>query len=168
MEKDNDKTKDQLIQELDNLRRENEALSKKCEDLQVKTNEIVEASTPIVQVWESILVVPIIGTLDSDRTQRIMENVLNEISDTNSLVALLDITGVPSIDSVTAQHIIETVTAIRLLGSKVVITGIKPQIAQTLVHIGISLSEIRTTKSLADGLEHALNILGLQITKKGT
>jgi PAS domain S-box-containing protein len=129
-----------------------------------QTQEILEmAAVPVVQVWDGIVLVPLIGTLDSQRTQQLMERVLNRVTETNSPVALLDITGVPSIDTQTAQHLIETIAAVRLLGADVVLTGVRPMIAQTLVHLGIDLSKVTTRSSLSAGLRVALEILNLKV-----
>ncbi len=111
---------------------------------------------------------PLIGVLDSQRTQQFMERLLNRIVETNSPVALVDITGVPTIDTQTAQHLIETITAVRLLGAQVVLTGVRPAIAQTLVHLGINLAGIVTRSSLAGGLAVALELLDLQVVKKSS
>jgi PAS domain S-box-containing protein len=129
-----------------------------------QTQELLEmAAVPVVQVWDGIVLVPLIGTLDSQRTQQLMERVLNRVTETNSPVALLDITGVPSIDTQTAQHLIETIAAVRLLGADVVLTGVRPSIAQTLVHLGIDLSNVTTRSSLSAGLRMALEILNLRV-----
>lgn len=132
-------------------------------DLRRKAEEQAEAigelSTPVVQIWDGITLATVIGTLDTERAQQLTEQLLTEISDMNSQVALIDITGVPSIDTATAQHLIDTVSAVTLLGSEVIITGINPEIAQTLVHLGISMSDIKTKSSLSEGLEHALELL---------
>jgi len=113
-----------------------------------------------------VVVAPLIGSLDSQRTQQFMERLLNRIVETNSPVALVDITGVPTIDTQTAQHLIETISAVRLLGAQVVLTGVRPAIAQTLVHLGIDLSDIITRASLSTGLQVALDILKLQVVRK--
>lgn len=126
-------------------------------------NAIMELSTPVVQVWPGVVVAPIIGILDTQRTQQIMERLLKHIVDTRSRVALLDITGVPTIDTANAQHLIDTVKAVKLLGSHVVITGVRPSIAQTLVHLGIDLSDIICRSSLADGLHIAFEMQGLKV-----
>ena len=119
-----------------------------------------------MQMWEGIVVAPLIGTLDSQRTQRFMERLLSAIVDTNSPVAIVDITGVPNVDTQTAQHLIETITAAKLLGAQVVLTGVSPVIAQTLVHLGIDLSDIDTRSSLSAGLRVALDILGFHVASK--
>jgi rsbT co-antagonist protein RsbR len=137
------------------------------EKIKQQAQEILEMATvPVVQVWEGIVLVPLIGTLDSQRTQQLMERLLQRITDTNSPVALVDITGVPAIDTQTAQHLIETISAVRLLGAEVVLTGVRPSIAQTLVHLGIDLSNIRTRSSLSAGLRTALEGLDLHVVSK--
>jgi rsbT co-antagonist protein RsbR len=131
---------------------------------QKQTQEILEmAAVPVVQVWDGIVLAPLIGMLDSQRTQQLMERVLNRVTETNSPVALLDITGVPAIDTQTAQHLIETIAAVRLLGSDVVLTGVRPSIAQTLVHLGIDLSNVTTRSSLSAGLRMAFEMLNLRV-----
>ena len=136
------------------------------ERLNRQAQEILELSTPVVQIWEGIVIAPLIGMLDSERTQQFMERFLSGIVDTQSPVALVDITGVPTVDTQTAQHLIEAITAARLLGTKVILTGVRPAIAQTLVHLGIDLSEIETRASLSAGLNLALNMLGLRIVSE--
>jgi PAS domain S-box-containing protein len=129
-----------------------------------QAQEIMEMATvPVVQVWEGIVLVPLIGMLDSQRTQQLMERLLNRVTETASPIALLDITGVPTIDTQTAQHLIETVSAVRLLGAEVILTGVRPVIAQTLVHLGIDLSNVITRSSLSAGLRKALEILNLKV-----
>ncbi|GAB4026378.1 STAS domain-containing protein [Spirosoma gilvum] len=120
-----------------------------------QTEEISDISTPVIQVWDGILALPIIGTLDSSRTQVVMENLLQKIVDTGSSIAILDISGVPAVDSLVAQHLIKTVSATRLMGADCIISGIRPEIAQTVVHLGIDLSNIITKASLASALKHA-------------
>jgi PAS domain S-box-containing protein len=137
------------------------------ERIRRQAQEIQEMATvPIVQVWEGIVLVPLIGTLDSQRTQQLMERLLHRITETSSPVAVLDITGVPTVDTQTAQHLIETTSAVRLLGAEVILTGVRPIIAQTLVHLGIDLSNVITRSSLASGLRMALDILKLTVTAK--
>lgn len=141
--------------------------SKRVEDkIALQAREILEISTPVMQVWKGVVVAPLIGTLDSQRTQKFMERLLNAIVDTNSPVALVDITGVPTIDTATAQHLIEAISATKLLGAKVVLTGVRPAIAQTLVHLGIDLSEIDTRSSLSAGLALAFERLGIEVMEK--
>ena len=136
------------------------------ERIQQQAKEIMELSTPVMQVWQGVVVAPLIGSLDSQRTQQFMERLLNRIVETNSPLALVDIMGVPTIDTQTAQHLIETISAVRLLGAQVVLTGVRPAIAQTLVHLGIDLSDILTRSSLAAGLRVALDMLNLQVVAK--
>jgi rsbT co-antagonist protein RsbR len=136
------------------------------EKISKQAKEILEMSTPVVKIWEGVIVVPLIGTLDTERAQRLTEHLLHRIMETGSLVALLDITGVPTIDTKSAQHIIETIAAVRLLGAEVVLTGIRPAIAQTLVHLGIDLASVTTRPSLAAGLRYALEGLNLEVTTK--
>lgn len=131
-----------------------------------QTDEITEISTPVIRVWDGILALPIIGTLDSSRTQIVMENLLQEIVDTGSVIAILDISGVPAVDSLVAQHLIKTVSATRLMGAECIISGIRPEIAQTVVHLGIDLSNIITKATLASALKTAFTILQLEVTKR--
>lgn len=137
---------------------------KQMEDaLRAQSQEILELSTPVIQIWNGIVMAPLIGSLDSQRTQHFMDRFLNSIVETQSQVALVDITGVPTIDTQTAQHLIEAITASRLLGTKAILTGVSPSIAQTLVHLGIDLSSIETHTSLAKGLAMGLKILGIKL-----
>jgi PAS domain S-box-containing protein len=136
------------------------------ERIQQQSKEIMELSTPVMQVWQGVVVAPLIGSLDSNRTQQFMERLLGRIVETNSPVALVDIMGVPTVDTQTAQHLIETISAVRLLGAQVVLTGVRPAIAQTLVHLGIDLSGIMTRSSLSAGLQVALDILNLKVVSK--
>ncbi len=131
-----------------------------------QANEILELSTPVMQVWKGVVVAPLIGSLDSSRTQQFMERLLSRIVETKSPVALVDIMGVPTIDTQTAQHLIEAISAVKLLGSQVVLTGVRPAIAQTLVHLGVNLSDISTRSSLAAGLQVAFTKLELEVVKK--
>jgi rsbT co-antagonist protein RsbR len=131
-----------------------------------QTDEISEISTPVIRVWDGILALPIIGTLDSARTQVVMENLLQEIVETGSSIAILDISGVPTVDSLVAQHLIKTVSATRLMGAECIISGIRPEIAQTVVHLGIDLSQIITKSTLASALKAAFTMLQLEVIKK--
>lgn len=131
-----------------------------------QTDEIAEISTPVIRVWDGILALPIIGTLDSSRTQVVMENLLQEIVETGSSIAILDISGVPAVDSLVAQHLIKTVAATRLMGAECIISGIRPEIAQTVVHLGIDLSQIITKSSLASALKTAFASLHLEVNRK--
>lgn len=132
-----------------------------------QTDEITEISTPVIRVWDGILALPIIGTLDSQRTQVVMENLLQEIVETGSGIAILDISGVPTVDSLVAQHLIKAVSATRLMGADCIISGIRPEIAQTIVHLGIDLTHIITKASLASALKYAFSTLKLEVRKQG-
>ena len=125
--------------------------------------EMLELSTPVIQLWDGILAMPIIGTLDSARTQVVMEALLQQVVATRSPIAILDITGVPTVDTLTAQHLLKTVAATRLMGAECIISGIRPQIAQTIVHLGVELSGVVTKSSLADAFRVALEKLGQRL-----
>ncbi len=127
--------------------------------------EMLELSTPVVKLWDGILALPMIGTLDSGRTQVVMESLLNRIVETGAEIAILDITGVPTVDTLVAQHLIKTVTAARLMGADCIISGIRPQIAQTIVHLGVDLSAVITKSTLADAFAIALQRRGMRVTK---
>ncbi|WPB56066.1 STAS domain-containing protein [Xylophilus sp. GOD-11R] len=127
--------------------------------------ELLELSTPVIKLWDGVLAVPMIGILDSNRTQVVMETLLQRIVETESELAIIDITGVPTVDTLVAQHLLKTVTAIRLMGADCIISGIRPQIAQTIVHLGIDLEGINTKASLADALALALQKTGWRITR---
>jgi rsbT co-antagonist protein RsbR len=126
--------------------------------------ELLELSTPVVQLWEGVLALPLIGTLDSARTQVVMESLLQRIVDTGAAMAIIDITGVPMVDTLVAQHLLKTVAAARLMGADCVISGIRPQIAQTIVHLGVQL-DVTTKTTLADALAVALKRLGMAIER---
>lgn len=130
-----------------------------------QAEEILELSTPVMVAWEGVVVAPLIGVLDSRRTQQFMDKLLENIVQANAAVALIDITGVPTIDTKTGQHLIETIRAVKLLGAEVVLTGVRPAIAQTLVHLGVDLSSVTTRASLAAGLRVALQALKLKVTQ---
>ena len=127
--------------------------------------ELLELSTPVIKLWDGVLAVPMIGVLDSNRTQIVMETLLQTIADTESELAIIDITGVPTVDTLVAQHLLKTVSAIRLMGAECIISGIRPQIAQTIVHLGIDLQGITTKATLADALSLALSRSGWRITR---
>jgi rsbT co-antagonist protein RsbR len=127
-----------------------------------QSREILEISTPVVQVWEGVIVAPLIGMLDTQRAQQFMERLLTRVVETRSSVALVDITGVPMVDSRTAQHLLEAISAVRLLGAQLVLTGVRPVIAQTLVHLGIDLEGVVTRASLEAGLRFAMESMHLQ------
>ncbi|MGC3976461.1 MAG: STAS domain-containing protein [Nitrospira sp.] len=127
--------------------------------------ELLELSTPVVQLFENILALPLIGTLDSARTQVVMENLLQRIVETGATISIIDITGVPTVDTLVAQHLLKTVAAARLMGADCIISGIRPQIAQTIVHLGVDLSEVTTKATLADAFMIALQRTGATVTK---
>ena len=129
--------------------------------------ELLELSTPVVKLWDGVLALPMIGTLDSQRTQVVMESLLQRIVDTGSEIAIIDITGVPTVDTLVAQHLLKTVTAIRLMGADCIISGVRPQIAQTIVHLGLDLQGVVTKANLADALKLALTRLGITVSKAG-
>jgi rsbT co-antagonist protein RsbR len=118
--------------------------------------ELMELSTPVVKLWDGILALPLIGTLDSERTQVVMESLLQRIVETGAAIAIIDITGVPTVDTLVAQHLLKTVAAARLMGADCIISGIRPQIAQTIVHLGVDLTTVTTKSSLADAFLIAL------------
>jgi rsbT co-antagonist protein RsbR len=143
-----------------------EAYQKAREEVILRQQEeLMELSTPVVKLWEGILALPIIGTLDSARTQVVMESLLQKIVETGSEVAIIDITGVPTVDTLTAQHLLKTVTAARLMGADCIISGIRPQIAQTIVYLGIDLADVITKATLADAFLMALKRVGATITR---
>jgi rsbT co-antagonist protein RsbR len=127
--------------------------------------ELLELSTPVVKLWDGVLALPMIGTLDSARTQVVMETLLQRIVETGSEIAIIDITGVPTVDTLTAQHLLKTVAAIRMMGADCIISGIRPQIAQTIVHLGIDLQGVTTKATLADALALSLKRLGLVVSR---
>jgi len=134
-----------------------EAFQKSRESvIQSQQRELLELSTPVVQLWENILALPLIGTLDSERTQVVMESLLQKIVTTGASLAIIDITGVPTVDTLVAQHLLKTVAAARLMGADCIISGIRPQIAQTIVHLGVDLSAVTTKATLADAFLVAL------------
>ncbi|HEX4352720.1 MAG TPA: STAS domain-containing protein [Polyangiales bacterium] len=129
-------------------------------------SEMLELSTPVVELWHGILALPLIGTLDSRRTQTVMETLLERIVETGSQMAIIDITGVPTVDTLTAQHLLRTITATRLMGADCIISGVRPQIAQTIVHLGVDLGDVMTKASLSSALELALRRRGLSVQKR--
>ncbi|VEF10843.1 anti-sigma-factor antagonist [Pseudomonas fluorescens] len=128
-------------------------------------DELLELSTPVVKLWDGVLALPMIGTLDSQRTQIVMESLLQRIVDAGAEIAIIDITGVPTVDTLVAQHLLKTVTAIRLMGADCIISGVRPQIAQTIVHLGLDLQGVVTKANLADALALALSRLGCTVSK---
>ena len=126
--------------------------------------ELLELSTPVVQLWKDVLALPLIGTLDSARTQVVMESLLQKIIDTGASIAIIDITGVPTVDTLVAQHLLKTVAAARLMGADCIISGIRPQIAQTIVHLGVNLEDVITKANLADAFMVALKRTGASLS----
>jgi len=127
--------------------------------------DMLELSTPVVKLWDGVLALPMIGTLDSARTQVVMETLLQRIVETGSAVAILDITGVPTVDTLVAQHLLKTIAAARLMGADCIISGIRPQIAQTIVHLGVDLGTVTTKATLADAFALALQRTGQTVTR---
>ena len=127
--------------------------------------EMMELSTPVVQLWDEVVALPLIGTLDSGRTQVVMETLLQRVVETGARIAIIDITGVPTVDTLVAQHLMKTVAATRLMGADCIISGIRPQIAQTIVHLGVNLNDIITKATLADAFQIALQRVGASISK---
>jgi rsbT co-antagonist protein RsbR len=130
--------------------------------------DLLELSTPVVKLWDGVLALPLIGTLDSARTQVVMESLLQMIVDTGAEVAIIDITGVPTVDTLVAQHLLKTVTAARLMGADCIISGIRPQIAQTIVHLGVELNDVITKATLADAFRIALQRNGFAVSRAKT
>ncbi|HZG20959.1 MAG TPA: STAS domain-containing protein [Herbaspirillum sp.] len=126
--------------------------------------ELLELSTPVVQLWQNVLALPLIGTLDSARTQVVMESLLQKIVETGAMIAIIDITGVPTVDTLVAQHLLKTIAAARLMGADCIISGIRPQIAQTIVHLGVNLEDVTTKATLADAFMIALKKTGSRVT----
>lgn len=127
--------------------------------------ELLELSTPVVKMWDGVLVLPLIGTLDSARTGVIMESLLATVVSTGSGIAIIDITGVPTVDTLVAQHLLKTVAAARLMGAECIVSGIRPQIAQTMVHLGVVFGDVVTKATLADALAHAFKLMGLVVSR---
>ena len=128
--------------------------------------DLLELSTPVVKLWDGVLALPVIGTLDSARTQVVMQSLLDAIVQTNSRVAIIDITGVPTVDTVVAQHLLKTITAARLMGADCIISGVRPQIAQTIVHLGINLADVTTKATLSSAFSVALQRLGMTFVRE--
>ena len=128
--------------------------------------ELLELSTPVVKLWEGVLALPLIGTLDSARTQVVMESLLERIAETNAPIAIIDITGVPTVDTLVAQHLLKTIAAARLMGADCIISGIRPQIAQTIVHLGVELGDVSTKATMADAVAQALDRQGFMIARR--
>lgn len=132
--------------------------------IQRQQQELLELSTPVVQIWDGILALPLIGTLDSERTQTVMESLLEGIVAQEATIAIIDITGVPTVDTLVAQHLLKTVAAARLMGAECIISGIRPQIAQTIVHLGVDLGDVVTKASLAEALRVAMRKRGQEVS----
>ncbi|MYM67936.1 STAS domain-containing protein [Pseudoduganella sp. FT55W] len=130
-------------------------------------HELMELSTPVVKLWQDILALPLIGTLDSARSQVVMESLLEKVVETGAAIAIIDITGVPTVDTLVAQHLMKTIAAARLMGADCIISGIRPQIAQTIVHLGVNLEDVITKATLADAFVVALDRVGATISRKG-
>jgi rsbT co-antagonist protein RsbR len=130
--------------------------------------ELLELSTPVVELWDNIVALPLIGTLDSARTQVVMESLLQKIVENEAMIAIIDITGVPTVDTLVAQHLLKTVAAARLMGADCIISGMRPQIAQTIVHLGVNLSDVLTKATLADAFAVALQRTGAKVTRNLT
>ena len=144
-----------------------EAFQKTREDvISRQQHELLELSTPVVQLWDGILALPLIGTLDSARTQIVMQNLLDAIVKTRSDFAIIDITGVPVVDTLVAQHLLKTVAAARLMGAECMISGIRPQIAQTIIHLGVDLSDVITKATLADAFALTLRRAGFKMVRQ--
>jgi rsbT co-antagonist protein RsbR len=154
-----------LIDELGLLTTESYQKSRE-EVITRQQKELLELSTPVVRLWENILALPLIGTLDSARTQVVMQNLLEAIVETRSDYAIIDITGVPVVDTLVAQHLLKTVAAARLMGADCLISGIRPQIAQTIIHLGVDLSEVTTKATLADAFDVALRRSGHKVVRQ--
>jgi rsbT co-antagonist protein RsbR len=143
-----------------------EAFVKTREDIIFRQQrELLELSTPVVSLWENVLALPLIGTLDSERAQVVMESLLQRIVETGASLAIIDITGVPTVDTLVAQHLLKTISAARLMGADCIISGIRPQIAQTIVHLGVDLGNVVTKASLADAFQLALAKAGATIAR---
>ena len=136
--------------------------------IQRQQADVLELSTPVIKLWDGVLAVPLIGTLDSARIQAVMENLLQGLVDTGSGLAIVDITGVPTVDTLVAQHLLKMAGAARLMGAQCVICGIRPQIAQTMVHLGVAFGDIVTKATLADALAYAFRQLGYSVTSHPT
>ena len=174
LRKEFSKDPDALFDELASSNQLIDALGLYSTDAYVKTREqfiarqqeeMLELSTPVVKLWDGILALPLIGTLDSARTQVVMESLLRTIVETNSKIAIIDITGVPTVDTLVAQHLLKTITAARLMGAECIISGIRPQIAQTIVHLGINLNDIITKSKMSDAFALALQRTGKMVVR---
>jgi rsbT co-antagonist protein RsbR len=142
-------------------------LASRDDIIKSQQGDLLELSTPVVQLWDDVLALPLVGTLDSARAQVVMETLLQKVVETEASIAIIDITGVPTVDTLVAQHLIKTVSATRLMGADCIISGIRPQIAQTIVHLGVNLGEVITKATLADAFAVALKRTGATIVRNG-
>lgn len=150
-------------EEVQESKRKAEELEEKLKLIEEQQKAIEVLSTPIIKIWEQVLVLPLIGTLDTRRSQKLTEALLTDIGTTQTKVTIIDITGVPNVDSAVANHLLKTVAAVQLLGASCVITGIRPEVAQTIVHLGVDLGGVETLSNLAEGLKWAFDKLHLKI-----
>ncbi|WP_229899178.1 STAS domain-containing protein, partial [Streptomyces capoamus] len=141
------------------------ALDANAELIERQRQQLLEVATPVIKLWEGTVAVPLIGTLDSARSQVVMESLLEAIVDQRARYAILDITGVPTVDSLVAQHLMKTVAAARLMGAECIVSGIRPAIAQTIVQLGIDLGTVLTRASLSDALAYALSKQGIEVSR---
>lgn len=159
-----------LISDLGDEVRKSQARANDLQDkldlIEKQRQAIEELSTPIIKIWDRVLVLPLIGTLDTKRSQGLTESLLTEIAVTQTKVSILDITGVPTVDSAVANHLLKTVASVKLLGAECVITGIRPEVAQTMVHLGVDLSEVETLANLSEGLKWAFSSLNFRIIQE--
>lgn len=159
-----------LVEQLSYERNENESKQKELQEkldlIQQQKKAIEELSTPIIKIWDQVLVLPLIGALDTRRSQMLTENLLTEIAITQSKITILDITGVPTVDSAVANHLLKTVGSVKLLGAQCVVTGIRPEVAQTIVHLGVDLTEVETLSNLSEGLKWAFGRLHFKMSKE--
>lgn len=136
-------------------------------DLRVRTQTILELATPVIKIWDGVLLLPLVGIIDTSRAQQIIENLLNSIVENEAELAILDLTGVPVVDTAVARHIIKTVNAAKMLGAKTILTGFSPEVSQTLVTLGIDLSNITTCGSLKTGISKAFSLIGKKVVSEG-
>jgi rsbT co-antagonist protein RsbR len=157
---------EQLVYEREQNETRQAELERNLDTILKQRQAIEELSTPIIKIWERVLVLPLIGSLDTRRSQNLTDALLTTIAATQTKVAILDITGVAGVDSAVANHLLKTVSSVKLLGAQCVITGIRPEVAQTIVHLGVELTDVRTLSDLAAGLKWALDYLNLEIREK--
>ncbi|MBN2379900.1 STAS domain-containing protein [candidate division WOR-3 bacterium] len=143
-----------------------EELEEKIKLIEEQQKAIEELSTPIIKIWDQVLVLPLIGALDTRRSQKLTEALLTDISATQTKVTIIDITGVPNVDSAVANHLLKTVSAVQLLGASCVITGIRPEVAQTIVHLGVDLGDVETLSNLAEGLKWAFEAMHIRMVNE--